>query len=148
MCMRSMCNSSTYCCTVDKYFANQENPVQWVSSTCHANVLLTSYSILLFLFFSLKKTSNYRMNWTCWWRDYRYVSLIDIDRDGHEISRFGGLPTCQESYIFPRDYIFPNCAALRENIVPTLLFSRLYCPDFKKIWAAWSYMLSLSLIRV
>ena len=25
---------------------------------------------------------------------------------------------CQESYIFPRDYIFPKCAALRENIVP------------------------------
>ena len=25
---------------------------------------------------------------------------------------------CQESYIFPRDYIFPKCAALRGNIVP------------------------------
>ena len=25
---------------------------------------------------------------------------------------------CQESYIFPREYIFPKCAALRENIVP------------------------------
>ena len=25
---------------------------------------------------------------------------------------------CQESYIFPRDYIFPECTALRENIVP------------------------------
>ena len=25
---------------------------------------------------------------------------------------------CQESYIFPRDYVFPKCAALRENIVP------------------------------
>ena len=25
---------------------------------------------------------------------------------------------CQESYIFPRDYIFLKCAALRENIVP------------------------------
>ena len=28
------------------------------------------------------------------------------------------LVDCQESYIFPRDYIFPKCAALRENIVP------------------------------
>ena len=27
------------------------------------------------------------------------------------------LVDCQESYIFPRDYIFPTkCAALRENI--------------------------------
>ena len=25
---------------------------------------------------------------------------------------------CQESYIFPRDYIFPKCAALRDIIVP------------------------------
>ena len=25
---------------------------------------------------------------------------------------------CQESYVFPKDYIFPKCAALRENIVP------------------------------
>ena len=25
---------------------------------------------------------------------------------------------CQESYTFPRDYIFLKCAALRENIVP------------------------------
>ena len=25
---------------------------------------------------------------------------------------------CQQSYIFPRNYIFPKCAALRENIVP------------------------------
>ena len=25
---------------------------------------------------------------------------------------------CQESYIIPRDHIFPKCAALRENIVP------------------------------
>ena len=33
----------------------------------------------------------------------------DIDRDGHKISRFGGLP---------RELYFPKCAALRENIVP------------------------------
>ena len=37
------------------------------------------------------------------------TNYTDIDRDGHEISRFGGL-----SYIFPRDDIFPKCAALRE----------------------------------
>ena len=28
------------------------------------------------------------------------------------------LVDCQESYIFPRDYIFPKCTALRDNTVP------------------------------
>ena len=32
--------------------------------------------------------------------------------------KYHNLVDCQESYIFPRDYIFPKCAALWENIVP------------------------------
>ena len=39
----------------------------------------------------------------------------DIDRDSHE---YHVSMDCQESYIFPRDYIFPKWSALRGNIVP------------------------------
>ena len=34
------------------------------------------------------------------------------------VMKYHGSVNCQESYIFLRDYIFPKCAALRENIVP------------------------------
>ena len=43
---------------------------------------------------------------------YEYIYYTDIDRDGH-------VPVdCPESCTFPRDCIFPKCAALRGNIVP------------------------------
>ena len=40
--------------------------------------------------------------------------IADIDRDGWNIT----CRWCQDSYIFPRDNIFPQCCALRENISP------------------------------
>ena len=39
----------------------------------------------------------------------------DIDRDGHEISRFGGLP--RELY-FPKGLYFPEVRSTEGNIVP------------------------------
>ena len=39
----------------------------------------------------------------------------DIDRT---VMKYHVSVHCQESYILPRDYNFPKCAALRENIVP------------------------------
>ena len=39
-------------------------------------------------------------------------NITDIDRDGWNITR----RWCHDSYIFPRDNIFPQCCALRENI--------------------------------
>ena len=53
-------------------------------------------------------------------RNYRYMPrswpyYIDIDRDGHEISRFGGLP--RELY-FPKGLYFPEVRSTEGNIVP------------------------------
>ena len=50
-----------------------------------------------------------------WWNHSFWPSNItDIDRDGWNIT----CRWCQESYIFPRDNILPQCCALRENIIP------------------------------
>ena len=46
---------------------------------------------------------------------YTENDYIDIDRDGHEISRFGGLP--RELY-FPKGKYFPKVRSTEENIVP------------------------------
>ena len=40
--------------------------------------------------------------------------ITDVDRDGWNIT----CRWCQDSYIFSRDNIFPQCCALRENIIP------------------------------
>ena len=42
------------------------------------------------------------------------LTITDIERDGWNIT----CRWCQDSYIFPRDYIFPQRCALRENITP------------------------------
>ena len=45
----------------------------------------------------------------------RELHYTDIDRDGHEISRFGGLP--RELY-FPKGLYFPEVRSTEGNIVP------------------------------
>ena len=50
-----------------------------------------------------------------WWNHPFWPSNItDIDRDGRNIT----CRWCQDSYIFPRDNIFPQCCTLWENIIP------------------------------
>ena len=56
-----------------------------------------------------------------------WLYYADIDRDGHEISCFGGLP--REFIFSPRDYIFLKCAALRESIVARENITILAPPD-------------------
>ena len=49
---------------------------------------------------------------------YKHIDryyYTDIDRDGHEISRFGGLP--RELY-FPKGLYFPEVRSTEGNIVP------------------------------
>ena len=50
------------------------------------------------------------------WRNHSFwpSNITDIDWDGWNIT----CRWCQDSYIFPRDNIFPQCSALRENIIP------------------------------
>ena len=76
------------------------------------NQLRLLWSIFKLFNYSFGQTSQHFNNYCDLFKSNYYT---DIDRDGHEISRFFG---CQENYIFPRDYIFPKCAALRKNIVP------------------------------
>ena len=47
-----------------------------------------------------------------WNHSFWPSNITDIDRDGWNIT----YRWCQDSYIFPRDNIFPQCCALRENI--------------------------------
>ena len=49
-----------------------------------------------------------------WNHPFSPSNITDIDRAGWNIT----CRWCQDSYIFPRDNIFPQCCALRENIIP------------------------------